>query len=126
MILWAIHERKRALSSLTEDDFFAFKKFLINPPEHWVQVAKGTKQKYTDGWRPLRGPLNAQSLNVTFSAVRAMYTHWKKSGYISANAALAVDGQKRDQVTMDVFRSFTEADLQVVGRGNRLHLFCCL
>jgi site-specific recombinase XerD len=52
---------------------------------------------------------------VTFSAVRAMYTHWKKSGYISANAALAVDGQKRDQVTMDVFRSFTEADLQVVG-----------
>ena len=115
LILWAIHERKRALSSLTEDDFFAFKKFLINPPEHWVQVAKGTKQKYTDGWRPLRGPLNAQSLNVTFSAVRAMYTHWKKSGYISANAALAVDGQKRDQVTMDVFRSFTEADLQVVG-----------
>jgi hypothetical protein len=48
LILWAVHERKKALCRpWTEADFFAFKEFLTDPPEHWVQaVAKGTpKQK---------------------------------------------------------------------------------
>ncbi|RAR49574.1 UNVERIFIED_CONTAM: phage integrase family protein [Acidovorax defluvii] len=116
LILWAIHERKKALSSLDEGDFFEFKDFLIAPPPHWVQAAKGAPKKQTTGWRPLRGPLNSMSLNVTFAAVRKMFAHWKESGYIGANAAQAVHGKKREEETMDVFRSFTEADLEVVGK----------
>ena len=116
LILWAVHERKKALSSLDQDDFFAFKDFLMNPPPHWVQVAKGSPGKKTTGWRPLRGPLNSVSLNVMFAAVRTMYAEWLLSGYISANAAHAVHGKKREEETLDVFRSFTQADLEVVGR----------
>jgi site-specific recombinase XerD len=115
LILWSVHERKKALSSLDEADFFAFKDFLIDPPPHWVQSAKGSPKKKTTGWRPLRGPLNSVSLNVTIAAVRKMYTHWKESGYIDGNAAQAVHGKKREEETMDVFRSFTKSDLEVVG-----------
>lgn len=115
LILWSVHERKKALSSLDEADFFAFKDFLIAPPPHWVQADKGSPKKKTTGWRPLRGPLNSVSLNVTFAAVRKMYTHWKESGYIDGNAAQAVHGKKREEETLDVFRSFTKADLEVVG-----------
>ncbi|RYF61021.1 MAG: hypothetical protein EOO27_03635 [Comamonadaceae bacterium] len=115
LILWAVHVRRQTLSSLAEEDFFDFKEFLIDPPEDWVQQTKGSAHKETPQWRPLRGPLNSQSLNVTFAAIRSMFTHWVKAKYITANASLAVHGQKRDEETMDVFRSFTEADLQVVG-----------
>lgn len=116
LILWAVHERGVALSSLNELDMQDFKEFLCHPPAHWVQVAKAGRDRTDKAWRPLKGPLNAVSLNVTFAAVSAMYSHWMESRYTTLNPARKLIGRRSDELTMDVKRSFNDQDLDVIAR----------
>lgn len=115
LILWAIVEKKTALSSLNEADITEFRAFLRDPPAHWIQAPKTNELKRAPAWRPLRGPLNKQSLLLTFSAVSAMFSHWRASAYTYVNSAEKVKGKKGQEMEMDVFRSFTKADLKVLG-----------
>jgi len=113
LVLWAVHERGQALSSLSQSDMLAFRDFLASPPEHWIQQPRADRLKDAASWRPLRGPLNEQSLRLTFAAISAMYEHWRESDYITINPARRVQA-RRDEATMDVARSFTQGDLQVM------------
>lgn len=113
LVLWAVHERGQALSSLSQADMLEFRAFLANPPPHWIQEPRAERLKDAPGWRPLRGPLNEQSLRLTFAAISAMYEHWRESDYTTINPARRVQA-RRDEATMDVARSFTKRDLQVM------------
>lgn len=113
LVLWAVHERGQALSSLSQADMLAFRDFLTRPPEHWIQQPRAERLKDAASWRPLRGPLNEQSLRLTFAAISAMYEHWRESDYTTINPARRVQA-RRDEATMDVARSFTQRDLQVM------------
>ena len=114
LILWAVHERGLALSSLTELDMQDFKAFLCHPPAHWVQEPKADRGRGAGTWRPLKGPLNQVSLNVTFAAVSAMYAHWMESRYTTLNPARKLIGKRTDELSMDVRRSFTDQDREVI------------
>ncbi|WP_019576773.1 tyrosine-type recombinase/integrase [Curvibacter lanceolatus] len=116
LILWAVHERGLALSSLTELDMQDFKEFLCHPPLHWVQEPKADRGREARTWRPLKGPLNQVSLNVTFAAVSAMYAHWMESRYTTLNPARKLIGKRTDELSMDVRRSFTDQDREVITR----------
>jgi len=116
LILWAVHERGLALSSLTELDMQDFKEFLCHPPAHWVQEPKADRGREARTWRPLKGPLNQVSLNVTFAAVSAMYAHWMESRYTTLNPARKLIGKRTDELSMDVRRSFTDQDREVIAR----------
>jgi len=116
LILWAVHERGLALSSLTELDMQDFKEFLCHPPSHWVQEPKADRGRGARTWRPLKGPLNQVSLNVTFAAVSAMYAHWMESRYTTLNPARKLIGKRTDELSMDVRRSFTDQDREVIAR----------
>lgn len=116
LILWAVHERGVALSSLNELDMQDFKEFLCHPPAHWVQDSKAGRDRKDKTWRPLKGPLNEVSLNVTFAAVSAMYSHWMESRYTTLNPARKLIARRSDELTMDVKRSFTDQDLDVIAR----------
>lgn len=113
LVLWAVHERGQALSSLSQADMLELRAFLTNPPAHWIQEPRAERLKDAASWRPLRGPLNEQSLRLTFAAISAMYEHWRESDYITINPARRVQA-RRDEATMDVARSFTKRDLQVM------------
>lgn len=113
--LWAVHERKLGLSSLSTPDLLEFRRFLIKPPPHWVQAPKDGRNNATGDWRPLRGPLNDKSLNVTFAAVGSLYKCWLDKNYITSNPAQGISGPKRKEATMDVMRSFSEESLEVIG-----------
>lgn len=115
LVLWAVHERGVSLSSVTVHDLLAFKEFLANPPAHWVQDAASPRMGKTDSWKPLRGPLSDKSLEVTFVAVSSMYRRWHKSGYITADPAEDIVGSRRQDAKLDVMRSFSEQQLEVIG-----------
>ncbi|MFN9473962.1 tyrosine-type recombinase/integrase [Acidovorax sp.] len=115
LVLWAIHERRTALSSLTTQDLLEFKAFLRNPPAHWVQEGNARKLKADAGWRPLRAPLNDQSVVLTFAAIGTMFASWKSQGYLISNPVEGIATPKRETATMDVMRSFSEQNLQVIG-----------
>ena len=112
LVLWALLERKTPLSSLTTEDFLAFKAFLRAPPAHWCQKAPVTKR--SADWRPLRGPLAELSIQQTLSAVATMYRDWHASGYLDANAVASVRGSRRREMQMDVMRSFSNEALQAI------------
>lgn len=116
LILWAIHERKQPLSSLSKTDLIEFCEFLQAPPPHWVQAATATRNRRDESWRPLRGPMNMKSLNLMFAAVGAMYSCWEDQNYTTINPAKDVIGSKRKDATMDVMRSFSEQDLDIIAK----------
>ncbi|WP_409955748.1 tyrosine-type recombinase/integrase [Acidovorax sp.] len=114
LVLWAIHEKRKALSSLTTPDLQEFEDFLRNPPAHWVQNTKGNQAGDSPDWRPLRAPLKDKSVNLTFAAVGAMFKSWHSKNYIISNPAEGISGPKRTEITLDVSRSFTTADLLLI------------
>lgn len=116
LVLWAIHERRTALSSLTTQDLLEFKAFLRSPPEHWVQMGNGRKLKSDADWRPLRAPLSDHSVVLTFAAVGAMFSSWKSQGYLISNPVEGIATPKRETATMDVMRSFSVQNLQMIGK----------
>jgi hypothetical protein len=65
LILWAIIERARALSSLTTEDAIAYRSFLRRPMprERWVAPPR---PRTAPNWRPFAGNLTARS--VAYSA----------------------------------------------------------
>lgn len=116
LVLWAVHEKHLALSSLSTEDLLEFRAFLASPPPHWVQIPGAERAKFSAEWRPLRGPQKDKSLDQTFAAVGAMYGAWRKADYISANPADQVVGSTRKNLSMDVMRSFSDQQLAVIGK----------
>ncbi|PKO66936.1 MAG: hypothetical protein CVU22_14105 [Betaproteobacteria bacterium HGW-Betaproteobacteria-16] len=111
LTMWAILERRRALSDLGHDDFRAFIEFLRNPPNHWV--GKTTVMQISEEWRPFRGPQGEESIRLTMAAVSNLFKFLHKSGYLSQNAV--PDGRVgRREVQMDVMRSFANEELDPV------------
>lgn len=112
LVLWAVVERRQALSSLNTDDVVRFRDFLRAPPPHWC--SKFPVMRYSADWRPLRGPLGDAAVQQTMSAVATMYADWMECGYLGANAVGSVRSAKRKEMRMDVMRSFADQDLAVI------------
>lgn len=85
LTLWAVRERGKSLSALVADDLVEFRKFLREPPDHWVQAGRRAETRSSPYWRPLLEPLNEKSLDLTFVAVSALFSEWHSSGYIDSN-----------------------------------------
>src|SRR5690606_37535866 len=68
LILWAIVERGRALSSLTTEDAVAYRTFLRHPTPRtrWVGPAR---PRSSPEWRPFTGGLSARSVAYALSVV---------------------------------------------------------
>jgi site-specific recombinase XerD len=96
LILWAILERGRALSSLTTEDAVAYRAFLRSPTPRgrWV----GPPRPRASGeWRPFAGALSARSVAYALSVLGAMYRWLIQQRYLLANpfAGIKVRGASR-------------------------------
>lgn len=112
LVLWAVVERGKAISSLNTKDIHDFKSFLLNPPAHWMQKSRVTKNSRL--WRPLRGKLSEASVEGAMRAISALFSALYKANYLSANAAAGIVGKDRTEITMDTNRSFSNQDIEVV------------
>jgi len=122
-VLWAVLERKRALSSMSLDDLVAFREFLYQPPTHWCSTAHVLRA--CDEWRPLRGPLTEKAVRQVLDVVRLLYGFWHDQDYLRANPANSLKAASADPAvrertvrkpTIDVGRSFAREDLQAMQR----------
>ena len=84
LILWAIVERGRALSSLTTEDAIAYRGFLRRPTprERWVGPPR---PRSSHEWRPFAGALSARSTAYALSVLSAMYRWLIEQRYMLAN-----------------------------------------
>jgi hypothetical protein len=58
-LLWAVLERRKALSSLDGDDCVAYRDFLAAPGSEWTGPRNA--QRWSEAWRPFEGPLSVRS-----------------------------------------------------------------
>jgi len=93
LILWAVVQRGKALSSLTAEDATAYRAFLRNPlPKgRWVGPAR---PRTSSEWRPFVGPLAATSVKYAVSVLGALFRWLVEQHYVVANpfAGLKVRG----------------------------------
>jgi site-specific recombinase XerD len=114
LILWAIVERGRALSSLTTEDAIAYRAFLRRPAPHerWIGPIR---PRTSHEWRPFTGALSARSAAHALSVLGAMFRWLVEQRYVLANpfAGVKVRGGARG-VALDASHAFTEGEWQLV------------
>ena len=110
LILWAIVERGRALSSLTTEDAVAYRAFLRRPTprERWVGPVR---PRSAPDWRPFSGGLAARSAAYTLSVLGALFRWLIEQRYLLANpfAGVKVQGSARAGA-LDTSHVFTEGE----------------
>lgn len=99
LLLWALIERQKPLSSLTRDDLRAYQDFLINPQpaNRWCGQRKPRQHPQ---WRPFQGALSEQSIAQAITIVNALFSYLVEAGYLSGNP-LGLMRRKIKQRTTD-------------------------
>ncbi|CAG2138074.1 Tyrosine recombinase XerC [compost metagenome] len=110
LILWAIVERERPLSSLTTEDAIAYRSFLRRPTPHkrWVGPSR---PRTSPEWRPFAQGLSPRSTAYALSVLGAMYRWLIQQRYVLANpfAGIKVRGSGR-AAPLDTSHAFTEGE----------------
>ncbi len=110
LILWAIVERQRPLSSLTTEDAIAYRSFLHRPTPHkrWVGPPR---PRTSVEWRPFAQGLSPRSAAYALSVLGAMFRWLIQQRYVLANpfAGIKVRGSGQP-APLDSSHAFTEGE----------------
>lgn len=114
LILWAIVERGKPMSSLTVEDATAYRAFLRRPTpaSGWVGPSR---PRFSSEWRPFSGGLSARSAAHALTVLNAMYRWLIQQRYVVANpfAGVKVRGSTRAD-PMDCSRAFSEGEWRLI------------
>ncbi|AVA33665.1 phage integrase family protein [Cupriavidus metallidurans] len=114
LLLWAIVERGKALSSLATEDAIAYRAFLRRPTphQHWVAPAR---PRASSEWRPFTGGLSPRSIAYALSVMGAMFRWLIAQRYVLANpfAGVKVRGARR-AAGLDASRAFTAGEWELI------------
>ena len=83
LLLWAILEKAKPLSSLNVEDAAAFMAFLEDPPAWWCGPRH--RQRWSPLWRPLEGPLAAPARRHALTILRGLYAFLVSNTYVIGN-----------------------------------------
>ncbi|OLL31126.1 integrase [Burkholderia sp. SRS-W-2-2016] len=114
LILWAIVERDRALSSLTTEDAIAYRAFLRRPAPHarWVGPVR---PRTSPEWRPFNGNLSERSVAHALSILGALMRWLIEQRYVLANPFSGVKVRGGNgAATLDTSHAFTEGEWALV------------
>lgn len=90
LLLWAVLERKTALSSLGAEDAVAYRLFLGDPPAAWCGPRHN--QRWSPLWRPLEGPLAPTALRQAMAILRGLFAFLTRHNYLTGNPFAAMTG----------------------------------
>ena len=107
LLLWAILEHGKALSSLTVEDVNAFKWFLAKPPARWCGPRH--HQRWSPFWRPFEGPLNSAALRYSMVVLRSLYSFLVSQNYVIGNPFAGVSLPRETGLALGSRRSLTFA-----------------
>jgi site-specific recombinase XerD len=93
LIVWAILERRKPLSSLMQEDAVAYRAFLRSPAprDRWIGPAR---PRSSPDWRPFQGPLSPRSIGYSMSVINGLFRWLVEQRYLLANpfAGIKVKG----------------------------------
>ncbi|CAE6841605.1 tyrosine-type recombinase/integrase [Paraburkholderia haematera] len=87
LLLWAVVQLGKPLSSLTHEDLLLFRAFLANPQPaaRWVSATGGKYPRDDARWRPFNGPLSPASQQQALIILNGMFTWLVDAGYLRGN-----------------------------------------
>ncbi|MBK5204447.1 MAG: tyrosine-type recombinase/integrase [Polaromonas sp.] len=114
LILWAIVERGKALSSLNTEDAIAYRAFLRHPTpaRRWI----GPPQARTSqDWKPFVGGLAPRSVAYALAVIGAMFRWLIEQRYVLANPFSGVKVRGASHAApMDTGRVFSEGEWAII------------
>lgn len=114
LLLWAIVERGKPLSSLTSEDATTYRTFLRHPTPRTRCVAPA-RPRSSPEWRPFTGALSPDSIACALSVLGAMFRWLIEQRYVLANpfAGLKVRGARRHG-ELDISCAFSAGERELV------------
>ncbi|MDE2402770.1 MAG: tyrosine-type recombinase/integrase [Burkholderiales bacterium] len=96
LLLWCVHQRGLAMSSLTHEDMLLYERFLADPQpaERWVISVRQRPARNSPHWRPFAGPLSSVSQRHALSIINALFSWLVEAGYLAGNP-LSLGRRKR-------------------------------
>lgn len=87
LLLWCVHQRGVAMSSLTHEDLWVYQRFLADPQPaaRWVMTVRQRPGRDSPDWRPFAGLLSPASQRQAMSILNAMFSWLVEAGYLAGN-----------------------------------------
>ncbi|WP_439685534.1 Integrase/recombinase [Cupriavidus oxalaticus] len=87
LLLWAVLQLGRPLSSLTHEDLLAYERFLADPQPaaRWVLAGSKKLARNHPDWRPFAGPLAPRSVRQALVILNALFAWLTEAGYLAGN-----------------------------------------
>ncbi|WP_177225027.1 phage integrase family protein [Variovorax sp. 770b2] len=83
LLLWTVLVRRKAISSLHEDDVQAYRDFLGAPPADWCGPRHA--QRWSPRWRPFEGPLAPAAIVQAMTVLHGLFAFWVRHAYLKIN-----------------------------------------
>lgn len=119
LILWAIVERTKPLSSLTTEDAIAYRAFLRYPVPRARWIGPPCARP-SPAWRPFAGALSARSATYALSVLGALFRWLIEQRYVLANPFAGVKVRGTRPASLDTARVFSAGEwnlLRTVAEG---------
>lgn len=87
LMLWAILQHGKPLSSLTHEDLLLYERFLVDPQPawRWVMASRKKLARTSPDWRPFAGPLSPTSVRHAMTILNALFSWLVEAGYLAGN-----------------------------------------
>ncbi|MFO1424208.1 MAG: tyrosine-type recombinase/integrase [Candidatus Competibacteraceae bacterium] len=109
LLLWALVELGKPLSSLTQEDLLRYQYFLANPypSERWIMPANRRAGRQDPLWRPFSGPLSPASQRQAMIILNTLFSWLVTAGYLAGNP-LALLRRRTRPVQAQITRYLTD------------------
>lgn len=108
LLLWAIIEHRKPLSSLTHEDCLEYISFLANPAPACRWCGPRSASRWSVAWRPFEGPLSPTARRQAVVILNNLFTFLQAKGYLLGNAMAGIRSPRGSEPRIDTGRSFTQ------------------
>jgi len=99
LLLWALVECGKPLSSLNRQDFEGYLNFLADPQPSRLWCGPKIDRK-SDAWRPFVGPLSESAVLTAMAAINSLMRYLTDAGYLAGNP-LGLIRQRRRKMAIE-------------------------
>lgn len=113
-LLWAIVHKRKALSSMTNEDCAEYREFLGDPSPRSTWCGPRSRERWSPLWRPFEGPLSATAQRHAITILKNLYGFLVDQNYLMGNPWASVAVPRSGQPRIDAGRSLTHAQWSFV------------